>query len=333
MPNPPDQTTAPETKPPRRKLTAREVRMLCYLLVVLVVAAWKFLPRPWHPTITLETPHHIIYSTATPQQTEDTAHAMGLLYNAYSNRFGSLPKFDPRHHALKVKLFKDRAELRWVNPSLGWAEAFYRTPYCNAYFSAEEYNPYQWMLHEAVHQLNHEVARLELEKWLDEGTAEYFSTSRLQGDKLAVGRIDLNTYPVWWIDDLATSPDLAENIRNGSVIPLRFIITDQGGPSMHSHFNLYYLHWWTLTYFIFESPRYHDRALELVKRGGGIDAFQQVIGPVELVQTEWHSYVRQLKDALSGKDLEVLKSRKLRDHANGPAGTFDQNNRKKAQET
>jgi hypothetical protein len=34
---------------------------------------------------------------------------------------------------------------------------------------------------------------------------------------------------------------------------------------MSSHFNLYYLHWWTLTHFIFESPQYRERALALVQ--------------------------------------------------------------------
>jgi cytochrome c oxidase subunit 3 len=29
-------------------------------------------------------------------------------------------------------------------------------------------------------------------------------------NELTAGRIDPNTYPVWWIDDIATSPDLAE---------------------------------------------------------------------------------------------------------------------------
>jgi hypothetical protein len=42
---------------------------------------------------------------------------------------------------------------------------------------------------------------------------------------------------------------------------------------MNSHFNLYYLHWWSLTYFIFENPKYRGRALELARRGGGLEAF------------------------------------------------------------
>ena len=223
-----EQPTEQAKQPSRWRLKPREIRLILYLLVVAGVAAWKFIPRPWHPTITLETSHQTIYSTASPQQTEETAHALDLLYIAYSNRLGGLPGFQGQHPKLKVQLYKDRKEFRGVNPSLGWAEAFYREPYCRAYFSADEINPFHWMLHESVHQLNQEVAHLKLEKWLEEGLAEYFSTSRLEPNELAVGRIDPNTYPVWWIDELATAPDLHDNIRNGSVIPLRSIITSRG---------------------------------------------------------------------------------------------------------
>ncbi|MBI3849324.1 MAG: hypothetical protein HY298_03380 [Verrucomicrobia bacterium] len=157
-----------EKKSIRWKLKARETRMLLYLLVVLGVVGWKFIPRPWHPTITFEGTHHTIYSSATRQQTEDTAHAMELLYKAYSNRFQTLKDIQSDHPKLKVNLFKDRAEFRRINPGLGWAEAYYRESYCRAYFSSGEINPYHWMLHESVHQLTHEVAHLKLAKWLEE---------------------------------------------------------------------------------------------------------------------------------------------------------------------
>ena len=284
--------------------------MLIYLGVALAVGTWKFMPRPWHPTLILETSHHKIYSTATQQQTDNTARALELLYAAYSNRLADVSGWQRDHRQLQIKLYKDRDEMRRINPGLGWAEAFYREPFCRAYYSDGEINPYHWMLHESVHQLNNEVAHLKPAKWLEEGLAEYFSTSRITGNELAVGEIDLNTYPVWWIDDLATSTNLTENIHNGSVIPLHAILTNQGGPDMNEHFNLYYLHWWTLTYFIFESPKYHDRALLLAQRGGGLDAFEEIIGPVEQVQAEWHDYVRQMKAALAGRDRELLKAKK-----------------------
>lgn len=294
------------------------MRLLIYLLVLVGVVAWKFVPRPWRPAITLKARHHLILSSAAQPQTADTAQALELLYNAYSNHFASLAQFRREHPKLKVKLFKDRAEFRRVNPGLGWAEAFYREPYCLAYFSADEINPYHWMLHEAVHQLNQEVARLKLEKWLDEGLAEYFSTSRFVSNRLAVGRVDINTYPVWWIEEIATSADVSENLRNGSVIPLRAIITNRGGPSLNSRFNLYYLHWWTLTHFLFESPQYREHALALVRTGGGLEGFEQTIGPVDKVQAEWHTYVRRLKTAITGSDVKFFQSGQLPELTNSP---------------
>jgi hypothetical protein len=56
-----------------------------------------------------------------------------------------------------------------------------------------------------------------------------------------------------------------------------------------------------------------------VQRGGGLDAFEQLIGPVETVQTEWHAYARRLKAALSGSDLEFFKSRRNAAPTNAPS--------------
>jgi len=286
--------------------------MLIYLALLIGIVAWKFIPRPWKPSITLETAHYTIYSTATQQQTEATGSRMELLYAAYSNRFAHLPTFQVEHPKLKVKLYKDRQEFRRINPHLGWAEAFYRKPYCAAYFAREEMNPYHWMLHEGVHQLNAEVAHLKLKKWLEEGLAQYFSTSLLTSDNLQVGRIDPNTYPVWWIEELATMDDLAENIRNRSVIPLRAIVTNRGGPGQRRYFNLYYLHWWTLTHFLFESPHYRAKALDLLQRGGDLKPFEECLGPVEQLQIEWHGHVLTLKQKLSRAHLEGLDNQKPR---------------------
>src|SRR5437868_4481296 len=106
----------------RLRWKARETRMLVYLAILGAVAAWKFLPRPWRPSITLETQHHVIYSSATRQQTDETAHSLELLYQAYSNRLSKLETFRGVHPKLKIKLFKDRSEFRWINPNAGWAE-------------------------------------------------------------------------------------------------------------------------------------------------------------------------------------------------------------------
>jgi len=281
--------------------------MVVYLLILLCVVGWKFVPRPWHPTVRVETTHYSIASTAAQRQTEEIARVVEQLYLTYSNEFASLPGFTASHAKLKMKLYKDRKEFRRINPNLGWAEAFYRHPYCQAYYSASEINPYHWMLHESIHQFNAEVAQLELVKWLDEGLAEYFSTSRFQKGTLLLGRIDPNTYPVWWSEIIATTPSLTTNLQNGSVIPLRAIISGKGGPSLNRNVNLYYLHWWTLTHFIFETSKYRPHAQALLKAGGGIAAFERHIGSIEPVQTEWHAHVRRIKSALAGNNVEFFR--------------------------
>lgn len=106
---------------------------------------------------------------------------------------------------------------------------------------------------------------------------------------------------------MAASPHLAENLRNGSVIPLLAIITNRGGPSLNRRVNLYYLHWWTLAHFIFEDSQYGQRAGFLVRQGGGLESFEATIGPVEKVQVEWHDYVRRLKAAWTAGDVRFFR--------------------------
>jgi hypothetical protein len=217
------------------------------------------------------------------------------VYRGYAKLFSKLPKYQANHSKLKMLLYKDREEMRHINPGMGWAEAFYQKPYCRAFYSADEANPFHWMLHEAVHQFNEEVAHLDLEKWLEEGLAEYLSTCRSREGELAPGTLDPYTYPTWWISKIAQEGDLSRDLANGSVIPLRAIITDDG-PSMASNVNLYYLHWWTLAHFVFE--KYPQKAAELLVAGGTLEAFERLIGPVDSVQTKWYAHVLRMKKTL-----------------------------------
>jgi hypothetical protein len=80
---------------------------------------------------------------------------------------------------------------------------------------------------------------------------------------------------------------------------------------MNQEFNLYYLHWWTLTHFIFENPKYRESALVLLQRGGGLDAFEQTIGPVDAVEPDWFRHVRTIKAALDGNVRSFYKTGQL----------------------
>ena len=54
-------------------------------------------------------------------------------------------------------------------------------------------------------------------------------------------------------------------------------------------------HWWSLTHFVFESERHRTNAVALLERGGKLKAFEELIGPTDTVQREWHDHVRRLK--------------------------------------
>jgi hypothetical protein len=49
----------------------------------------------------------------------------------------------------------------------------------------------------------------------------------------------------------------------------------------------------------------------LLQRGGGLDAFEQTIGPVDAVEPEWFRHVRTIKAALNGNVRNFYKTGQL----------------------
>ncbi len=280
----------------RKLATLRKILIACWAIVA-GYYGWDTVRRHWIPAFTINTAHYTIYSSATREQTERVGALAESLYDAYGDFLRSLKITRNHTGKLKMKLFANREEFRFCNRINTWAEAFYQKPYCYQYFSADERNPYHWMLHEATHQLNEEAVSLPLTKWLNEGIADYFGTSLIFSNKLALGSIDVNTYPVWWVDMLARSGDLEADKKNESVIPLRAIISGSGGPDINKSFNLYYLHWWTLTHFLLhgQNGHYRDGVANILVGESGVEGFERHIGHIEQIEMEWYAYVRELK--------------------------------------
>ena len=151
------------------------------------------------------------------------------------------------------------------------------------------------MLHEAVHQLNKEVSQLKLPQWIDEGIAEFFGTSGMVGKLMRPGTIDRQTYPIWHLGSMSLSGDLDKDKAAVEVIGLRVIITGKGGPKMNESFNLYYIHWWSLSHFLFkyEDGQYRKGYLEMIRQGGGLDDFEEHIGTIDQIEKQWYQYLRQ----------------------------------------
>lgn len=250
-------------------------------------------PPPLLPAaVTTETVHYRIHSTATPAQTAQVAQAVESLHAGYAALFPSTPT---RREKLALVLYRDRAQFKRNNHSRPWAEAYYLPPRSYAYFDANARNPYHWMLHEATHQLMREVSGFPRRKWIDEGVAAYLGASRLVDGTLRAGDPDPDAYPTWWLREYAPSGNLAQDIASGRIIPLQQLVSGRGGPDENRYFNLYYVHYWSLSHFLFHyrGGEYAPGYRRLIAEGGSVDAFERLIGALPQIQREWYAYFQE----------------------------------------
>lgn len=240
-----------------------------------------------------ETPHYRIHSTASPNQTAQVAHAVEALHERYTEVF---PANNGRTARLALVLYRDRAEFKRNNHSRPWAEAYYLPPRSYAYFDASARNPYHWMLHEATHQLMREVSNFPRAKWIDEGVASYFGASRLANGALHLGDPDPDAYPIWWLPQYRLSGVLEDDLASGLIIPLDQLIGGRGGPDPNRYFNQYYIHYWSLTHFLFHyrGGRYAQPFKQLIAEGGSLENFTRLIGPPDRIQQEWYEHLLRL---------------------------------------
>ncbi|MEO8001161.1 MAG: DUF1570 domain-containing protein [Arenimonas sp.] len=242
----------------------------------------------------IESEHYDISSTATAEQTVLIATKAESLYKAYSIFFRDSIPINTNQPKLKLMLYKDRNEFSAFNRSSPWAEAYYLYPICYAYYSNGEKNPYHWMIHEATHQLNKEVAHFNTSKWINEGLATYFGTSKIENGELLPGNIDGNTYPIWWLSSLDLSGKLQDDIDKGKIIPLRAIISGKNAPDINKNVNLYYIEYWSFSHFLFhyENGRYARGYQKLIAEGGTLENFEKIVGPIDQVENEWYGYLQ-----------------------------------------
>ncbi len=275
---------------------ARCRRLALWLALLGGVVGFYFWRTWWRPDLTVRTPHYLIRSSATRQQTEAAGRALETLHAAYLELFSEFPHVAEEHEALEVCLYRDRRELHRCNPRLRWGEAVYKGGRCHAYYG-EKKNRFHWLLHEAVHQLNHKVARLDPPKWIDEGLAEYFATSQYRDGNLHLGLPDRHAYPVWWLPGSNFCGDLKRDIRAERIIPLRNIITGRDGPDIDEKFNLYYIHWWSLSHFLMEGDGADRRSVyfAVIRDGGSLKAVRKHLGPVGELQSRWYDHLCSLR--------------------------------------
>ena len=248
----------------------------------------------------LETAHYLIHSSASEQQTIRVAESVEALHAAYTRFFADMSVVRRDRPKLQIVLYRDQAEFKAHNKSSPWAEAYYLPPRSHAYYSVGD-NSVHWMIHEATHQLNREVTLLPKKRWSDEGLAAYFGSSWIEGGTLTPGRIDPAAYTIWWLPTLPLTGDLQDDISTGKIIPLRAIISGEGGPDINRNVNLYYIEYWSLTHFLlhYQDGKYATQYRELIANGSSLEDFERLIGPVARLQQEWYAYLQAVANEVS----------------------------------
>lgn len=264
--------------------------------------------RPWMH----RTAHFMIESTAGEAETAEVGRAAEALHAAWSGFFAAElsavalsasqapaqqreirgPHTDRKGTPLRLRLYAGQAEFKARNRSRPWAEAFYLRPVSHAYVARGRGNRHHWMVHELVHQLNTEVLGRLHPRWIEEGLACYFGTSRLADGALRPGEIDPRTYPAWWLADFALGDDAARDARGLRTIPLRAMLTGRDVPPLDDHVNLHYVQHWTLVHYLLhgDGGRHAAGFRRLMATRAGLEEFERLIGPVEAIEPRWRAH-------------------------------------------
>ena len=259
------------------------------------------------PDRIIDTAHYSISSWATEPQTRDVGNAVEALHAAYGSVFDPAFANAATPARMQLSLYRDQKQFKQNNRSSPWAEAYYLRPTCHAYYAVGENNPYHWMLHEAVHQLNEEVAHIKRPPWIDEGLATYFGASKLRDGVLEPGTIDANAYPIWWLSSMELTGNVQADIADGRMISLRTLITSKR-TDIGKNVNLFYIGYWSLSHFLFKANngKYADGYKKVISAGGSLESFERYIGPIAVIEAAWHDDLRLKVDAASGRSSEVI---------------------------
>ena|ERR1700690_3832224 len=105
-------------------------------------------------------------------------------------------------------------------------------------------------------------------------------SDRVDAGKLLPGQIATDKYPIWWLSRLSLNGNISQDIKDGKIIPLTALITGVGGSYINKHFNLYYIHWWSMPHFLFhyKDGVYSQGYRKLIKAGAPWKDSKQTLG-------------------------------------------------------
>lgn len=152
--------------------------------------------------------------------------------------------------------------------------------------SSSSVNEYHALYHEYTHSILHMNFR-GLPLWLDEGLAEFYGSTRFQGNQASLGMVDLNPIRV-----LQTQP----------FIPIATLVSaDTTSPlyNAQEHSGIFYAESWALVHYFMFDPEVKNAALldkflaALQTTDDPVEAARQSFGDLKKLSNRLESYARQ----------------------------------------
>ena len=266
---------------------------MIYLAIFIGIYAYTQIRGYWKHEHAIKTEHYDIQSNTTAGLTDNIGKKLEKQFIAYSRIF----KKQKKPGLFTIRIYKNRAEFKRVNPSPRWAEALYINPVCHFYIDKKKANPYHWGFHEATHQLNREYAGLKIPLWADEGLATLFGTGIIDKNDNLTRKTDPNTYPLWWINSLVLTDNIKQDIAKKQFIAIKDIVYAKRPININEHFNRYYIMWWSLTHYLFwEENRVHREAyLEFLQGKTTIDDFYKNVILANDIEKKIHNKLKKMQ--------------------------------------
>jgi alkyl sulfatase BDS1-like metallo-beta-lactamase superfamily hydrolase len=100
------------------------------------------------------------------------------------------------------------------------------------------------------------------------------------------------------------SGDIEQDVSLHRIIPLRSLISGKGGIGIDQAVNAYYIGYWSLTHFLLHARQGHyaDRYRRVIAMGGTLEAFEDIIGPIDQIEKEWYAYLLRQASILNNND-------------------------------
>ena len=269
---------------------------ICAIIATLVYQWMTY----WQPNDSFNSTHFKVDTTAPLPIAKDASERLEKLYRYYTTFFELSEQTDKGF--MHVRIYATREEMHDVNPIVSdWAEGFYMGRTSHQYIDTYAGNPYDSLIHEAIHQFNKERAAFSLEQWIEEGLACYFTVHYQDDGSVDLHNINVHSYPIRHIAVLPLSGDLSQDMQSGHLISVKDLVEGSKPLPMDTRFNTYYLHWYSLTSYLMngDTQKYRTQLLQYIRDGSPVDKFAEYFAGYTEIEKQWHAHLCDIQKRIS----------------------------------